>query len=120
MQAKWHRNNTWMVRQVQIRLQWACGRRCHGLAGQMSLSGTEKESRSPLNGQLHGWMSPGERRVSVEKDERGKEERIGGTRCRATSKEREKGMEGDRDGKERYRRLGGYGMGQERVTNDDG
>lgn len=52
-----------MVRQVWIRPQWACGRRCHGPAGQMSLSGTGRGSQSPLSGQLHGWMSPREGRV---------------------------------------------------------
>lgn len=52
-----------MVQQVRIHPQWACGRRCHGPAGQMSLSGTGRESLFPPSGQLHGWMSPREERV---------------------------------------------------------
>lgn len=47
-----------MVQQVQIRPLWACGRRCQGPAGQMSLCGTVRESLCLLTGQLHGWMSP--------------------------------------------------------------
>lgn len=60
MQAEWHRSNTWTVQKAQIRPQWTCVRRCQGPAGQMSLSGTVRESLCSLTGQLHDWMSPSE------------------------------------------------------------
>lgn len=70
---------------MQIRDQRACGMRCHGPAEQTSLSGTERESQFLLNGQLHGWMSPG----GGERGEReGMKRRRRGSKCGGGGKDR--------------------------------
>lgn len=88
-----------MVQQVQIHRQWACGMRCHEPAGQMSLSGTGRESLFPLSGQLHGWMSPREGRV-WRKMREGRRRR-----GQAASEEKEKRIRGNEGKRRRNRRV---------------
>lgn len=88
-----------MVQQVQIHRQWACGMRCHEPAGQMSLSGTGRESLFLLSGQLHGWMSPREGRV-WRKMREGR-----GRRGQAASEEKEKRIRGNEGKRRRNRRV---------------